>query len=1105
MAGSIKGIIVEIGGDTSSLQKALSKVNSATSSLSKELTGINRLLKLDPKSTELLSQKQAVLSENIETTKNKLAQLQDIQEQALQKGIDKNKEQQENWRALQRTIDSTKIKLNKLLLEQNGWNANGKKIEEFGEKIVKVSSKIDNLGSKHTKTLTTSVLALGVASSKSAIDFESAFAGVEKTVDGTAEQMASLKQGIRDMSKEIPSSATEISAVAEAAGQLGIQTDNILGFSKVMIDMGNSTNLSADEAATALAKFANITNMSANDYSRLGAVIVDLGNNFATTEKDIVEMGTRLAATGELTGLSQAQIMSLATAMSSVGLEAEAGGSAMSKLLKNIQLATETGSDDLKTFASVANMSVSDFKKSFEEDAVKALTAFIGGLNDTERNGKSAIAILDDMGITEVRMSNTILSLANSSGLLNNAINIGNKAWQENTALTNEANKRYETTESKLKTTINKLKDFGTTIGNKLLPSVNRILDGSDKWIKKLEKLDDRTLDNIIKLGLFVAAAGPFITIFSKIGTVSGNTIKYLAKFAQKIGELDVKSKTATTTFSKFSNGLGSFAGKASLVVAGTGAIIGILTSLDKKINETVQKSLSASDDFINNISMQNQARQNNIDAINETLNANLSEINNVKSLKKELSGLVDENGKVKDGYELRTKFILNELNKALGTEYSQTDNIINNYRNLQDEIDKLILKKKAQIILDANEEKYKDAIKNKTKLYEEFLDTQNAIALKKQEIADIDSKYYLFEGSRLADLKKAEEQYNELNNVLEKQTKQIKEYNYDIQKYEENSKLALNGTTEDLKKIEQSTVETYRSVTNTQELELSKRIKNETDNLNQKKKIYDIEKQVNKDAKNSIYATNVEESQKNVSLIVEELVSMTSSVNELSPELIAAWTTLATNSRENYNNAIAQMPKDMQDKINEITAFVRNDTSVKDAARFLGQEAVNQLNISSKFEEAGKNWIKGVSKGINNKLLRQEALSSMHSFGVEGLNAIRQQAWDEHSPSKETEKAAKNLLKGVTKGINKEKSSTISNMLKFGQEFMKKFNGSMSLNFNSLQNIPRLQSSISQTISTQLQPKILQPNIVINTQHLDNNEMNRIIDTVNKKFGMQI
>lgn len=1154
MAGSIKGIIVEIGGDTSSLQKALSKVNSATSSLSKELTGINRLLKLDPKNTELLSQKQAVLSENIETTKNKLAQLQDIQEQALQKGIDKNKEQQENWRALQRTIDSTKIKLNKLLLEQNGWNVNGKKIEEFGEKIVKVSSKIDNLGSKLTKTLTTSVLALGVASSKSAIDFESAFAGVEKTVDGTAEQMASLKQGIRDMSKEIPSSATEISAVAEAAGQLGIQTDNILGFSKVMIDMGNSTNLSSDEAATSLARFANITQMSQKDFNKLGSSIVDLGNNFATTESEIVDMALRLAGAGHQVGMSEGQILGLATALSSVGIEAEMGGSAMSKALVKMQNAVEMGSGKLQTvlkklnmslrelelsaandsmgfkslcdsigmtstevkqlitagtnledFASISGMSAEQFKKAWKDDATSALTSFIKGLGDAENKGESAITMLSEMGLTEVRLRDSLLRAANAGNLFNSAIETGTKAWGENVALTNEANKRYETTESKLKTTINKLKDFGTTLGNKLLPSVNRSLDGSDKWLKKLEKMDDATLDNIIKIGLFVAAVGPLVSVLGKIGTVSGNTIKYLGKFAQKIEELDVKSKTATTTFSKFSNGLGSFAGKASLVAVGTGAIIGILTSLDKKINETVQKSLSASDDFINNISMQNQARQNNIDAINETLNANLSEINNVKSLKKELSGLVDENGKVKDGYELRTKFILNELNKALGTEYSQTDNIINNYRNLQDEIDKLILKKKAQIILDANEEKYKDAIKNKTKLYEDYLATQKAIADKKQEIVDINSQWYLFEGDRLSDLKKAEEQYNNLNNILKEQSKKINEYSYDIQKYEENSKLILSGKAEDLKKIEQSTTETYKSVTNAQEQELSKRVKNETDTLNQKKKIYDIEKQVNKDAKNSIYATNVEESQKNVSLIAEELVSMTSSVNELSPELIAAWTTLATNSRENYNNAIAQMPKDMQDKINEITAFVRNDTSVKDAAKFLGQEAVNQLNISSKFEEAGKNWIKGVSKGINNKLLRQEALSSMHSFGVEGLNAIRQQAWDEHSPSKETEKAAKNLLKGVTKGINKEKSSTISNMLKFGQEFMNKFNESMSLNFNSLQNIPRLQSSISQTISTQLQPKILQPNIVINTQHLDNNEMNRIIDTVNKKFGMQI
>ena len=245
------------------------------------------------------------------------------------------------------------------------------------------------------------------------------------------------------MAKEIPASTTEIAGVAEAAGQLGIKTEDIMNFTRVMIDLGNSTKLSSDEAATALAKFANVTNMSADNYSNLGSTIVALGNNFSTTEADIVSMATRLAATGELTGLTQAQIMALATAMSSVGIEAEAGGTAMSKLLKNIQVAVETGSDSLNDFADVAGMTADDFKKAFQEDAVKALSAFISGLNDTERNGKSAIGILNDMDIKEVRLSNTILSLANSSDLMNDAVELANKSWKEKNSNCTSKNSGY--------------------------------------------------------------------------------------------------------------------------------------------------------------------------------------------------------------------------------------------------------------------------------------------------------------------------------------------------------------------------------------------------------------------------------------------------------------------------------------------------------------------------------------------------------------------------------------------------------------------------------------------------------------------------------------
>ena len=413
MSSSVKGILVEIGGDTSNLQNALAKVNSATASLTKELRSVNSLLKLDPSSTEMLSQKQEILSENIKETSEKLEQLKLAQEMAddeIQRGGNIS---QENYRVLQREIKATEEKLAKLKAEASAFTKVGDKLVEVGNRVSAISQKLDSLGNTLTTKLTLPIVALGTAMANASKNFESAFTGVEKTVEGTAEQLATIKQGIKDMAEEIPSTTTEISKVAESAGQLGIATDNVLDFTRVMIDLGNSTNLSAEEASSSLAKFANVTKMSASDYSRLGSTIVALGNNFATTESDIVSMATRLASTGELTGLTQSQILSLATAMSSVGIEAEAGGSAMSKLLKKIQIAVETGSKDLTKYAKVAGLTTKQFKEAFEKDAIGVLSKFITGLNNTEKNGKSAIAVLEDMGLKEVRLSNTILSLAN--------------------------------------------------------------------------------------------------------------------------------------------------------------------------------------------------------------------------------------------------------------------------------------------------------------------------------------------------------------------------------------------------------------------------------------------------------------------------------------------------------------------------------------------------------------------------------------------------------------------------------------------------------------------------------------------------------------------
>lgn len=989
MAGSIKGIIVEIGGDTSGLQKALSKVNSATSSLSKELTGINRLLKLDPKNTELLSQKQAVLSENIETTKNKLNQLKDIYAQAIEAEKNGAKISEENWRALQKDIENTKIKLNKLLLEQDVWNVNGKKVEEFGDKIVKVSSKIDNLGSKFTTRFSLPIIALGTLGTKSAMEQEASMQQVEKIY--------------------------------------GEASDTIKEFA-------NNTALSYNMSSKSAYKYSQI-------FGNLIQSMTDDQTKNAQYTQDLLKASSVIASA---TGRTMEDVMDRIR----------------SGLLGNTEAIEDLG----------VNVNVSLLEST---DAFKRFA------------GDKSWNQLDFQTQQQIRLFGILEQTTKKYG---DEVNVN--------------------TTSKVQKLTSKLENMGSKLSSKLLPIVDKWIDKADKWIDKLDDMDDATLDNIIRIGLFVAAAGPALKIFGKLGSGIGTVIKTTGQFSQAIAVVKTGAKSTSASVNSLASGIKGLISPFGIATLALSSFAVGISLVSKKVKEEAKETQS----FIKSLEDSVNTRKNSIDIINEQQSANLAEIGNVQRLYSELNNLVESNGKVKEGYESRVKFILNQLNNALGTEYKLNNDIITSYNDMRLSVDKLIDKKRAQLILEANEEEYKEAIKNKTQATKDYIKTQDKLseAIKNYNELNEDykkgfvgSKYSIIEGE--LKLKEYKDQVEQLSSLYKEQKSQLQKYSEALVKFEKNSELMIEGTEESYKKIEESVVTSQTNITNTTSTEINKRMKILVNSNNEAIRLYNVESKYNKDIKNSTYATNLEASKKNLRLLVDELISMTSTTDEMAPDVKEAWINLAQGSREEYERAISTMPKTMQNKINEITATLRNDISVKDAVKYLGEEAVSQLNISSKFEEAGKNWIRGVSKGINNRLLRQEALSSMHSFGVEGLNAIRQQAWDEHSPSKETEKAAINLLKGIPKGINKEKSNTINNMLKFGQELMNKFNGTMSLNFNSLQNIPKLQNSISQTISTQLQPKILQPNIVINTQHLDNNEMNRIIDTVNRRFGMQI
>lgn len=503
----------------------------------------------------------------------------------------------------------------KLKTQSEQWIKSGKKIENFGQKL-------SGVGTAMTVGVTAPLLAGSAAVTKAAISWESDFAGVKKTNDEVVDSngnvtysYADLESGLRDLAKQLPSSHSEIAKVAEAAGQLGIKTQNVKSFTKTMIDLGESTNMSAESAATSLARFANITQMSQKDFDKLGSAIVDLGNNYATTESEITEMALRIAGAGKQVGMSQGDILGFATALSSVGVEAEAGGSAISKVMVQMQLAVEKGTGafgeleeransagysigevgqavvnggkplksmaealgmnssslkkmykeadksktSLENFASVAGISNDQFSKLFKDDPSKAIMKFIEGLANAEKQGTSAIKMLDDMDIKEVRLRDSLLRAANASGVFDSAIKTGNKAWKENSALTEEANKRYETTESKLKMLKNEAVDAAIDLGGPFVDALRDGLKASKPLIKGLgdiakgfSNLSKDQQTNILKWVGLAAATGPTLKLLGGGISVIGKTKTAVGKLSGSIVELTAKAaeKKAMASFS---------------------------------------------------------------------------------------------------------------------------------------------------------------------------------------------------------------------------------------------------------------------------------------------------------------------------------------------------------------------------------------------------------------------------------------------------------------------------------------------------------------------------------------------------------------------------
>ncbi|MFC4771602.1 phage tail tape measure protein [Enterococcus hermanniensis] len=680
----------------------------------------------------------------------------------------------------------------KLKTQSEQWIKSGQKIESFGKKV-------SSTGTALTVGVTAPIAAGSVAVAKAAISWESAFAGVKKTNDEVVDSngtvtysYSDLEAGLRDLAKQLPASHQQIASVAEAAGQLGIKTENVKSFTKTMIDLGESTNMSAETAATSLARFANITQMSQKDFGKLGSAIVELGNNYATTESEITEMSLRIAGAGKQVGMSQGEILGFATALSSVGVEAEAGGSAISKVMIQMQLAVEKGGnafDELKghaadqgvawetvvnsirdggkslksvagqmgftsselkkmykeanksagsldNFANVAGLTSKEFEKMFKKDPSQTIMKFIQGLAGAEKQGTSAIKMLDDMDIKEVRLRDSLLRAANASGVFGDAIKSGNSAWKENSALTAEANKRYETTESKLKMLKNEAIDAAIDLGGPFVDALRSGLEAAKPLVKGLgdlakgfSELSKGQQQSIIKWLGIAAAAGPAlkllgggIAVFGKTKTAVGNLTGSLVELAAKSAEKKAIAGFTTTVTSvgtasasaAGASGVGAlgmaFASLAAPAAIGVGAIgaIGLALYAGKKAYDEYQLSgakwgtkVTESQDKV--IDKSSELREKGIQYMNEYrdgVNANAEKVKEANkgiqkaiegTLKKEqerrekiseLSLLDDETKKWYEQIISVQKKIDNETSKTVKSQIEKINSI---YQNASD------------------------------------------------------------------------------------------------------------------------------------------------------------------------------------------------------------------------------------------------------------------------------------------------------------------------------------------------------------------------------------------------------------------------------------
>lgn len=456
------------------------------------------------------------------------------------------------------------------------WQQTGKGLKEVGESIDTITKPIQYAA--------TAALGLGSASAIAAVQFEDNFANVKKTVDGTPEQLEDIRQKIIQMSttgvnghSAIPQTTAELNELAAAGGQLGITTDNIVDFTEVMAQMGSATNLVGEEGAATLARFQNVMGVGQNEIRNIGSAIVDLGNHSATTESEIAAMALRMGKYGSSVRMSAADVLGYSAALSSLGIEAQMGGSAIGRTWLSIETAVASGGEGLKKFAKYSGKSAKEFKEQWNTDSSGAFNGLLKGLQSAE----NLTLALDDLGINNTQDIQAMMALVNGYDLVTESVNRSNTAYKANTALQEEFDRKAETTASKLSVAKNNVVEIARSFGDLMLPTIVDVSNGVSQYTQKIASMDDAQKKNIITAGATVVAMGAITKGSTGLIKWAGNTVEAVGNIKKAFSAGGALAKFAPTLAS-----IGAVAGPAVLSLGAMATATVVLYKAARKYEE---------------------------------------------------------------------------------------------------------------------------------------------------------------------------------------------------------------------------------------------------------------------------------------------------------------------------------------------------------------------------------------------------------------------------------------------------------------------------------------------------------------------------------------